>query len=205
MSVKVKICGITNLADALGAVEAGADLLGFIFCETSPRHVTVAVAAEIAQQLPSHIVKVGVFVNALDELVLQAISGCGLNMLQFHGEEKPEDCLKFGVMSIKAFRVRDAQSLEALHDYPTDAWLLDTFAERQAGGTGRTFDWDLAVRAQRFGKPIFLAGGLDPANVIEAVRRVRPFAVDVSSGVEASPGKKDPAKVKVFIRSAKRA
>ena len=205
MSVKVKICGITNLADALGAVEAGADLLGFIFCETSPRHVTVAVAAEIAQQLPSHIVKVGVFVNAPDELVLQAIRACGLNMLQFHGEEKPEDCTKFGVMSIKAFRVRDAQSLEALHDYPTDAWLLDTFAERQAGGTGRTFDWDLAVRAQRFGKPIFLAGGLDPANVIEAVRRVRPFAVDVSSGVEASPGKKDPAKVKVFIRSAKRA
>ena len=205
MSVKVKICGITNLADALGAVEAGADLLGFIFCETSPRHVTVAVAAEIAQQLPSHIVKVGVFVNAPDELVLEAISACGLNMLQFHGEEKPEDCTKFGVMSIKAFRVRDAQSLEALHDYPTDAWLLDTFAERQAGGTGRTFDWDLAVRAQRFGKPIFLAGGLDPANVIEAVRRVRPFAVDVSSGVEASPGKKDPAKVKVFIRSAKRA
>ena len=205
MSVKVKICGITNLADALGAVDAGADLLGFIFCETSPRHVTVAAAAEIARQLPSHIVTVGVFVNALDELVLQAISGCGLNMLQFHGEEKPEDCLKFGVMSIKAFRVRDAQSLDALHDYPTDAWLLDTFAERQAGGTGRTFDWDLAVRAQRFGKPIFLAGGLDPANVIEAVRRVRPFAVDVSSGVEASPGKKDPAKVRVFIQSAKRA
>ena len=203
--MKVKICGITNLADALGAIEAGVDMLGFIFCKSSPRHMTVAAAAEITRQLPSHIVKIGVFVDAPDELVMQAISECGLNMLQFHGEEKPEDCLKFGVMSIKAFRVRDAQSLDALHDYPTDAWLLDTFAERQAGGTGRTFDWDLAVRAQRFGKPIFLAGGLDPANVIEAVRRVRPFAVDVSSGVEASPGKKDPAKVKVFIRSAKRA
>ena len=205
MSVKVKICGITNLADANGAVEAGADLLGFIFCETSPRHVTVAAAADIARQLPSHVLKVGVFVNAPDELVRKAISACGLNMLQFHGEEKPEDCLKFGVMSIKAFRVRDAQSLDALHDYPTDAWLLDTFAERQAGGTGKTFNWDLAVLAQGFGKPIFLAGGLDPANVIEAVRRVHPFAVDVSSGVEASPGKKDPAKVRVFIRSAKRA
>ena len=205
MSVKVKICGITNLADALGAVEARADLLGFIFCATSPRHLTVAAAAEIAGQLPAHIVKVGVFVNAPDELVVEAISACGLNMLQFHGEEKPEDCTKFGVMSIKAFRVRDAQSLEALLDYSTDAWLLDTFAERQAGGTGRTFDWELAVKAQRFGKPIFLAGGLDPANVIEAVRRVRPFAVDVSSGVESSPGKKDPAKVNTFIRSAKRA
>ena len=203
MSVKVKICGITNLADALGAVEAGADLLGFIFCETSPRHVTVAAAAKIARQLPPHVVKVGVFVNAPGDLVMQAIGACGLNMLQFHGEEKPADCLKFGVMSIKAVRVRDAQSIEALHDYPTDAWLLDTFAERQAGGTGKTFNWDLALMAQRFGKPIFLAGGLDPANIIEAVRRVRPFAVDVSSGVETSPGKKDAAKVKEFIRAAK--
>jgi len=205
MSVKVKICGTTNLADAQAAVAAGADMVGFIFCETSPRQVTVAVAADIARQLPPHVVKVGVFVNAPDELILPAISACGLGLLQFHGDEAPEDCVRYGVMSMKAFRMRDEASLEALTDYPTDAWLLDTYAADKQGGTGKTFNWDLAVAAQKFGKPIFLAGGLTPDNVAEAVQRVRPFAVDVSSGVEISPGKKDHARVKAFITAAKAA
>jgi len=203
MSVKVKICGNTNLADAQVAVEAGADMLGFIFCESSPRVVTVEKVAAIARELPSHIVKVGVFVNPTESDVFEAISSCGLNLLQFHGEEPPEFCTQFGVMSVKAFRVRDASSLEALANYPTDAWLLDAFAPEKAGGTGKTFNWGLAIAAQKLGKPIFLAGGLTPDNVANAVRNVQPFAVDVSSGVESSPGKKDHAKVRAFIKAAK--
>jgi phosphoribosylanthranilate isomerase len=205
MSVKVKICGITNLADAQVAVEAGADMLGFIFYEASPRYVTVEKVADIARQLPPQVVKVGVFVNPSEKLVTRAVAECGLNLLQFHGDETPEFCTQFGVMSMKAFRVRDAASLEALPHYPTDAWLLDTYSAGQAGGTGKTFNWDLAIEAQKLGKPIFLAGGLTPENVADAVRRVQPFAVDVSSGVEASPGKKDHAKVQAFISAARSA
>ena len=203
MSVKVKICGLTNLADAEAAAAAGADLLGFIFAGDSPRRLSVAAAAAIARLLPAHVLKVGVFVNPSADLVWQALNQCGLGLLQFHGEEAPAFCTQFGVMSMKAFRVRDKQSLVALKDYPTDAWMLDTYGEKQAGGTGQTFNWDLAVAAKEFGKPIFLAGGLTPANVGDAVRRVNPFAVDVSSGVEISPGQKDHAKVVAFIQAAK--
>jgi phosphoribosylanthranilate isomerase len=205
MSVKVKICGITNLPDAQAAVAAGADMLGFVFCAASPRHMTVAAVADIARQLPPYVVKVGVFVNPAESDVFEAISRCGLNLLQFHGDERPEFCTQFGVMSVKAFRMRDAASLAALPRYPTDAWLLDTYAAEQAGGTGKTFNWDLAVEAGNLGRPIFLAGGLTPENVADAVRRVRPFAVDVSSGVESSPGKKDHAKVRAFIMVARMA
>jgi len=203
MSVKVKICGLTNLPDAQAVVQAGADLLGFIFAEASPRRLTLAAATAIAKEIPPPIVKVGVFVNPPDDLVWQALTECGLGLLQFHGEEAPEFCTQFGVMSVKAFRVRDEQSLAALKNYPTDAWLLDTYAENQAGGTGQPFNWNLAVAAKQFGKPIFLAGGLTPANVADAVRRVQPFAVDVSSGVEISPGRKDHARVAAFIQAAK--
>src|SRR5438105_5226031 len=121
MSVKVKICGITNLADANAAAEAGADLLGFVFCEQSPRCIAVETAASIIGQLPLHLVKAGVFVNPAPELVYRAIAECGLNLLQFHGEEPPDFCLEFGLMSMKAFRIRNAQSLEALSAYRTDA------------------------------------------------------------------------------------
>ena len=205
MSVKVKICGLTNLPDAQAAAEAGADLLGFIFAEASPRRLTVEAAARITAEIPAHIVKVGVFVNPSEDLVLHALRECGFGLLQFHGEETPEFCTQFGVMSAKAFRIRDERSLTALLNYPTDAWLLDTYAEKQAGGTGQTFNWDLAVAAKEFGRPIFLAGGLTPENVADAVRRVQPFAVDVSSGVELSPGKKDCGKVAAFIRATKTA
>ncbi len=205
MSVKVKICGNTNLADARVAVEAGADMLGFVFCEASPRFVTVERVADIVRQLPSHVAKVGVFVDPSEELVMQAIAGCGLSLLQFHGNEPPEFCMQFGIMSIKAFRMRDAESLRSLVSYPTDAWLLDAFVPGQLGGTGARFNWELAVAAGRLGKPIFLAGGLTPENVAEAVRKVQPFGVDVSSGVESSPGKKDHQRVRKFIRAAKAA
>lgn len=203
MSVKVKICGITNLADAQAAVAAGADLLGFIFAERSPRRMTVEAVAGFVRQVPLHVLRVGVFVDPPEELVVRAASACGLNLLQFHGNESPEFCSRFGVMSMKAFRVRDEESLAALPAYRTDAWLLDAYSEAQAGGTGQTFNWELAVAAKQHGRPIFLAGGLTPENVAAAVQRVQPFAVDVSSGVEAAPGRKDHAKVAAFIRAAK--
>src|SRR5262245_49679754 len=149
MSVKVKICGITNLIDAKVAAEAGADVVGFVFCEQSPRRIAVKTAAEVNSQLPSHLLKAGVFVNPAPELVQRAILECGLNLLQFHGDESPDFCLQFGMMSMKAFRIRDARSLEALSDYKTDAWLLDAYAADKVGGTGERFNWDLAVEAQK--------------------------------------------------------
>lgn len=203
MSVRVKICGITNLADAQLAIAAGADALGFNFYEKSPRFIPPNGAAEISRVLPPFTLRVGVFVNPAEELVRRAMGECGLGLLQFHGDELPEFCMQFGVMSMKAFRVRDAGSLKELPKYQTDAWLLDAYASDSLGGTGEKFNWDLAVEAQKLGKPVFLAGGLTPENVAEAIRRVQPFGVDVSSGVETSPGKKDHAKVRAFIRAAK--
>jgi phosphoribosylanthranilate isomerase len=126
-----------------------------------------------------------------------------LNFLQFHGEEPPEYCRQFGVMTMKAFRVRNAKSLNALPNYHTDAWLLDTYAPDKPGGTGATFNWDFALEAQKFGRPIFLAGGLTDENVAAAVRKVQPFGVDVSSGVESAPGKKDHDKIRQFIAAAR--
>jgi phosphoribosylanthranilate isomerase len=203
MSIKVKICGITNAADALAAAEAGADLLGFVFCKTSPRCIPPEIAADIIRQVPPFIVKVGVFVNAPEELVFSAINQCDLNLLQFHGDEPPEYCVKFGLMSMKAFRIRGAATLDELPEFATDAWLLDAWSPATRGGTGEKFNWDLAVEAQKLGKPIFLAGGLTPENVADAVRQVRPLGVDVSSGVESAPGKKDHQKVRDFIAAAR--
>jgi len=203
MPVKVKICGITNLADGMAAAEAGADALGFVFYDRSPRGVSIEAAADLIRHLPPFVLKVGVLVNASEDLVFRAIRECGLSLLQFHGDEAPEYCLQFGLMSMKAFRIRDAASLQALRNYPTDAWLLDAYVPGTPGGTGETFNWDLALEAQKLGRPIFLAGGLTPENVAEAVRRARPYGVDVSSGVEAAPGRKDHAKVRAFIQAAK--
>ena len=203
MPVKVKICGITNLADGMAAAEAGADALGFVFYDQSPRSIPVEAAAGLIRELPPFVMKVGVFVNAPEDLVVRAIRDCGLNLLQFHGDESPDYCLQFGLMTMKAFRVRDAGSLQALLGYHTDAWLLDAYTPDKPGGTGETFNWDLALEARDWGRPIFLAGGLTPENVAEAVQRARPYGVDVSSGVEGAPGRKDHAKVKAFIQAAK--
>jgi phosphoribosylanthranilate isomerase len=203
METRVKICGITNLADAQAVIEAGADALGFNFYEKSPRYLGLPAAAEISRQLPPFVMRVGVFVNAPEDLVLRAIGECGLSFLQFHGDEPPEICTQFGLMSMKAFRIRDAASLQELTKYPTDAWLLDAFSPDERGGTGEKFNWDLAIEAQKLGKPIFLAGGLTPENIAEAVRKVRPFGVDVASGVESAPGKKDHTKVRAFIANVR--
>ena len=203
MNVKVKICGITNVPDARAAAEAGADMIGLMFYEKSPRHVTLSAAAEIARSVSPFVLKVGVFVNPSEDLVMRAIAECGLSMLQFHGDEPPDFCTQFGLMSVKAFRIRGAESLAEISQYQTDAFLLDSFSAATLGGSGETFNWDLAAEAQKFGRPIFLAGGLTPENVGDAVRKVQPFAVDVSSGVESAPGKKDHAKVKAFVAAAK--
>lgn len=204
METKIKICGITNLADAQTVIEAGADALGFIFFEKSPRYLSIEKAAEISRQLPA-LMRVGIFVNAPAEFILRAISEVGLTMLQFHGDEPPEFCAQFGLMNMKAFRIRDEQSLAAIPNYQTAAYLLDAFSATTLGGSGEKFNWDLAIEAQKFGKPIFLAGGLTPENVADAVKKVQPFGVDVSSGVESAPGKKDATKVRAFIEAVRRA
>ena len=203
MSVKVKICGLTSVADAVAAAEAGADMIGLMFYEKSPRHVALATAAEISRAVSPFVLKVGVFVNPEEALVSRAIAECGLSVLQFHGDEPSDFCTQFGLMSLKAIRVQNAESLAALEHFQTDAFLLDAYSKSGLGGTGEKFNWDLALAAQRFGKPIFLAGGLTPENVADAVKHVRPFAVDVSSGVESAPGKKDAAKVRAFIEAVR--
>ena len=203
MNVKVKICGITSTADALAAVEAGADALGFMFYAPSPRCVSFASAAEIIGELPPLVAKVGVFVNPTEEEVRRVIAECDIDTLQFHGEESPEFCRRFGLKVIKAFRVRDAESLQPTKDFPKEAWLLDSYVAGQLGGTGARFNWDLATDAARRHRSVLLAGGLTPENAAEAVRKVRPYGLDVSSGVESAPGKKDAAKVRAFIAAAK--
>ncbi len=203
MSVKVKICGITSVGDAEAAVQAGADAIGLMLYSGSPRYIPLGTAQEIARSLPPSILRVGVFVNPEPSDVFAAIQLCGLNLLQFHGEETPQFCRQFGVMTMKAFRVRNAESLAPLESFDADVFLLDSHVPGKAGGTGETFNWALAVEAKKFGRPIFLAGGLTPGNVAEAIRAVQPFGVDVSSGVEFSPGKKDPEKIRAFIAAAK--
>src|SRR5258706_6405892 len=205
MSTKVKICGVTNVADALAAAEAGADMIGLMFAEKSPRLITLPAAVEISRALSPFIVKAGVFVNPSEDLVLRAIGEAGVTLLQFHGDEPPEFCTQFGVMSMKAFRIRDEKSLAALPNYATDAYLLDACSPGARGGTGEKFNWDLAVAAQKFGRPVFLAGGLTPENVADAVRKVQPFGVDGSSGVASAPRKKDAAKIRAFIAAVRQA
>lgn len=204
MPVRVKICGITSATDAQAAVAAGADALGFVFFEKSPRFVTPAQAREIIATLPPLVLRVGVVVNPAAELVQQVLAA-GIQVLQFHGEETPEQCRQQPVPVIKGFRLQDELSLLGCRDYTGLPWLLDSFVPGQAGGTGAVFNWELAVKAKASNPIILLAGGLTPDNVAEAVRRVRPYAVDVSSGVESAPGKKDAAKMRAFVAAARAA
>jgi phosphoribosylanthranilate isomerase len=205
VDVKVKICGVTSVKDAQIAAEAGADAIGLMFYAGSPRHISSETAQEIARNLPLSVIRVGVFVDPEPSEVFAAIQACGLNVLQFHGAETPEFCRQFGIMTMKAFRIRDAESLAPVSSFNTDAFLLDSHVSGKAGGTGEKFNWDLAVEAKKLGRPVFLAGGLTPENVAEALRAVQPYGVDVSSGVEISPGKKDPEKIRAFIAAARSA
>lgn len=200
--VRVKICGITNVEDALYAAEAGADALGFVFYEKSPRYVNPQTAGEIIQALPPFITTVGLFVDATASEVRDAVFESKVGLLQFHGSEEPEYCRSFGLDYIKVFRVKDRDSLKDMGNYAAAAYLLDAYSDTEYGGTGKTFDWDAAAYAKRFGR-VIVAGGLRPDNVADAVARVNPYAVDVSSGVEAAKGIKDKGAVKMFIMNAK--
>ena len=192
------------MADAVAAVDAGADALGFMFFEKSKRHITLSAAAEIIRGLPPLVSKVGVFVNASQEVVQQAIKQTGIDTLQFHGEESAEFCSRFAPLKIiKAFRIRDHDSLRDCLNYREHAWLLDSYVDGALGGTGVAFDWEVAVEATKLSRRIILAGGLKVETVANAVRQVRPFAVDVSSGVESAPGKKDHGKIRDFIAAVR--
>jgi phosphoribosylanthranilate isomerase len=203
MIVRVKICGTTCLKDAMLAIEAGADALGFIFYQSSPRHITPDSAAEIIGKLPALVSKVGVFVNAPAQEVSSIAQLCGLDTLQFHGDESPEYCRQFKLKVIKAFRVRDEESLQAMPPFSQETWLLDTYVAGIVGGTGEQFNWSLARDAAKAGRPVILAGGLTALNVARAVREALPYGVDVASGVEQTPGMKDPGKLIDFVRAAK--
>lgn len=205
MQVKVKICGITNLEDALAAVDFGADALGFVFFEKSPRYISYQNAASIIKNLPPFITTIGVFVNERPEEIVKIIDYTGIDVVQLHGDETPEMC-NISKRIIKAIRVKSLESLEPLIHFKdkVSAFLLDTYTPDIFGGSGRRFNWDIAIEAKQFGR-IILAGGLTPDNIIEAIRWVKPYGVDVSSGVELEKGKKDYKKMKLFIEKAKAA
>ena len=204
--IKVKICGITNLEDAQVAVSAGADALGFVFYAKSPRFVEPKVAKQIILGLPPFVLPIGVFANEEQKVVRDIMEKCGLALAQIHGDETPAYCESLERPILRGIRLKDRGSFLAMAEYKGRAgvrgFLVDAFSESAFGGTGKTADWDLAAEAAK-AAPILLAGGLNPENVQEAIQKVKPYGVDVSSGVEASPGKKDSEKVKAFIRAAK--
>ncbi|MGA9753849.1 MAG: phosphoribosylanthranilate isomerase, partial [Desulfobaccales bacterium] len=202
--VRIKICGITNLEDALLAAELGADALGFIFYPKSPRKVAPEAARSIIAQLPPFVAAVGVFVDE-DAAVVRALAArVGLDWVQVHGQESPEYCRGLGRRAIKGFRIKDASSLKQLEPFrgAVQAFLLDTYIKGQVGGTGEVFDWHLAREAKKYGR-IILAGGLTPYNVAQAIATAQPDAVDAASGSEAAPGRKDPVKLESFINAIK--
>ena len=206
MGIKIKICGITNVEDALAAVAAGADALGFNFCRESPRFVKSDVVKRIVAQLPPFVLPVGVFVNEDVKIVRDWMDDCGLAIAQLHGDEAAAYCDLLGRPVLKAIRLKDRGSLLSLAEYKgrsrVRGFVLDAFSTASYGGTGQMTDWDLAAEAAK-AAPILLAGGLTPENVAEAVQKVMPYGVDVSSGVESRPGKKDHAKIRSFINAAK--
>lgn len=204
-AVRSKICGITRVEDALAAVAAGADAIGLVFYAPSLRAVGLERAREILRALPPFVTTVGLFVDATRGEVEALLEALPLDLLQFHGDETPADCEGFGRPYMKALRVRPGLDLhaQAQRYAGAQALLLDTFVPGVPGGTGESFDWDLVPHD--LAKPVVLAGGLTPENVGEAIRRVRPFAVDVSGGVEQARGVKDAAMIEAFIRAVRHA
>jgi len=198
----VKICGITNLDDALAAVESGADALGFNFYKPSPRYITPQAAREIINQLPSSIVTVGVFVNeASPQSVMDIANEAGLKTLQLHGDESPDYCreLAANTLVIKTLAVSDTFDPKLTQAYHVDAIMLDTRDNRLRGGTGRVFDWSIAQQVGELVPKLYLAGGLSPENVEEAINKVRPYAVDACSSLEDSPGTKNHGRMRAFV------
>ena len=202
MQTRVKICGITRIEDALDAIEAGADALGFVFYKPSPRYVTPEKAGEIIDQLPPFITTVALFVNEPAEAIYRILETSRCDLIQFHGDESADFCASFNRPWIKALRVKDADSLsEQLVEFKeARALLLDSYRPGVPGGTGETFNWDLIP--DDLPRPLILAGGLTPENISSAVQQLQPYGVDVSGGVEAQKGIKDPAKIHAFIRGA---
>jgi phosphoribosylanthranilate isomerase len=205
--IKVKICGLTNLEDALTAIKAGADVLGFILYPESKRFIKVKDVRKITSELPPFVIKAGVFVNEDPRNVLEILSYAYLDFAQLHGDETPEECEYIGANRvIKVFRLKEIGEVEKIEPYigKIRAILLDTYSKDSYGGTGKTFNWEIAKAVkERFDIPVILSGGLNPENVAEAIKEVNPYAVDVSSGVETEPGKKDHKKVKAFVKAAK--
>lgn len=205
MRTRVKICGITREQDALAAVECGVDAIGFVFYAPSPRHISLAAAVSIARRLPPFVTTVALFVNADEETIARVVGEMGVDLLQFHGQECPEYCARHGRPWIRAVTMKPDVDVAAESERFCEGrgLLLDAYRPGVPGGTGERFDWDRIPAG--LGPEIILAGGLTPANVAEAVRRVRPYAVDVSGGVEAEKGIKDAAKIKTFIDEVRRA
>lgn len=206
MRPKIKICGITNLADALLSVELGADALGFNFYKKSPRYLSPESARKIIDQNNGETLKVGVFVNEDLEKVLEIVNTADLNAIQFHGEESPEYCSKLkretGMTIIKALRVSPDFAPEDVLRYEVDAILLDAFSKDAHGGTGHVFDWEIAKKVSSLFNNMYLAGGLSPANVADAINMVAPFGIDACSGLEREPGIKDETKLRAYFSSA---
>ncbi|MDD5005239.1 MAG: phosphoribosylanthranilate isomerase [Candidatus Omnitrophica bacterium] len=204
MKPKVKICGITNIEDALDAVWCGADILGFVFFKQSKRYIKPKKAKEIIDILPPFVFTVGLFVNENINKVKKIAKYCKFNFLQLHGDENTGYLNKLkDFRLIKAIRVKDKKSLEGLDNLPCDLILFDNYSDSLFGGTGRQFDWNLAKEIKKLKKPYIISGGLTPYNVKKAINLFLPYAVDVSSGVEKSPGKKDKTLIKEFIKNAK--
>ena len=203
---KIKICGITNKTDALAASELGVDMLGFVFYKKSKRYVTPAMAEDIINELPPFMGKIGIFVDETKEDVIRIAEDAGLNILQFHGSENPGYCASFRdkYKIIKAFRVVTKSDLKVVNDYETDYYLFDAYKSACVGGTGETFDWNI-LKDFEILKPFILSGGLSPENVERAIKEVMPYAVDVSSGVESAPGKKDASLLKKFVANVRKA
>ncbi|MBI5206658.1 MAG: phosphoribosylanthranilate isomerase [Candidatus Firestonebacteria bacterium] len=198
---KIKICGITNRIDALGCASLGVDAIGFIFAP-GPRQITSKEAKKIIQVLPPYITTVGVFVNETAEKINEIVNFCKLDIVQLHGQEPPEYCKKITGRIVKTFHIKNKESLNPISLYAASAILLDTYSEKKQGGTGENFNWEL-VSDLHLKYYIILAGGLTPLNVDKAISIVNPYAVDVSSGVEKSPGKKDFNKMKEFVEKVR--
>ena len=200
---KVKICGITNLEDAESAINFGADALGFVFYEKSKRYIEPENAREIISSISDSILKIGVFVNEEIEKLKSIMKLTDLDMSQIHGDESPDYCKLLTQEYIKAFRMKDSSSIGDISRYETDYILLDSFSESEYGGTGKSFNWDLIKQADLSNKYVIISGGLNSGNVKEVIRLAEPYMVDISSGVEKYPGKKDPEKLKEFIEVVK--
>ena len=200
--IKIKICGITNLEDALVAANSGADALGFIFVKDSKRYIEPETARDIISKLPPFITKVGVFVNSNLNEIVEIKEKTHIDIAQLHGDETIEFCRSIPFRTIKVIRVKDRSNIELVAQYPDQDILFDTYSDKEYGGTGTTFDWTV-LKDLSLSKKVILSGGLNSDNVAEAVKVVVPYAVDVSSGVEARPGKKDHNKIKRFIEAIK--